>query len=89
MALWWRSSANSAHRLRRRANCAKTSSWRKSISLRSYRAGLREVVYRPLPKYPAVDRDFSFVFDNSVIFEDISLGQSRISNSLNFAASSR
>jgi phenylalanyl-tRNA synthetase beta chain len=36
-----------------------------------YQAGLRKVLYRPLPKYPAVDRDFSFIFDDSVIFEVI------------------
>ena len=36
-----------------------------------YRAGLREIRYRPLPKYPSVERDFSFVFEDSVIFEAI------------------
>jgi phenylalanyl-tRNA synthetase beta chain len=31
--------------------------------------GLRAVRYEPLPRYPAVERDFSFVFDDSVSFE--------------------
>jgi len=34
-----------------------------------YTRGLRELSYQPLPKYPAVERDFSFLFANSVIFE--------------------
>jgi phenylalanyl-tRNA synthetase beta chain len=38
---------------------------------RLYRHGLREVRYEPLPRYPAVERDFSFVFDDSVIFEQV------------------
>lgn len=32
---------------------------------------MREVRYQPLPKYPAVERDFSFIFDDSVVFETI------------------
>ena len=36
-----------------------------------YKHGLREVRYRALPRYPAVERDFSFVFDDAVIFEKI------------------
>ena len=32
---------------------------------------LRTPRYQPLSKYPAVDRDFSFLFDDSVIFERI------------------
>ncbi|MCU1297314.1 MAG: phenylalanyl-tRNA synthetase beta subunit [Acidobacteriaceae bacterium] len=36
-----------------------------------YKHGLREVRYEPLPKYPAVERDFSFVFADTVIFEQI------------------
>ncbi len=38
---------------------------------RLYVHGLREVRYEALPKYPAVERDFSFVFDDSVTFEKI------------------
>jgi phenylalanyl-tRNA synthetase beta chain len=38
---------------------------------RLYVHGLREVRYAALPKYPAVERDFSFVFDDSVSFEKI------------------
>jgi phenylalanyl-tRNA synthetase beta chain len=30
--------------------------------------GLRKVVYKPLAKYPAVERDFSFIFPNEVEF---------------------
>jgi phenylalanyl-tRNA synthetase beta chain len=36
-----------------------------------YKRGLRRLVYRPLPKYPAIERDFSFIFADSVIFEQI------------------
>ena len=36
-----------------------------------YRRKLREVRYTPLPKFPAVERDFSFVFDNAVSFARI------------------
>jgi phenylalanyl-tRNA synthetase beta chain len=38
---------------------------------RLYRYGLREVQYQSLPRYPAVERDFSFIFSDSVIFEKI------------------
>ncbi len=36
-----------------------------------YKHGLREVRYRALPRYPAVERDFSFIFDDSLVFEKI------------------
>jgi phenylalanyl-tRNA synthetase beta chain len=36
-----------------------------------YRAGLRVARYKTLPRYPAVERDFSFIFDESVTFEAI------------------
>jgi phenylalanyl-tRNA synthetase beta chain len=38
---------------------------------RLYAQGLRAVRYQPLPRYPAVERDFSFVFDDGVTFEKI------------------
>jgi phenylalanyl-tRNA synthetase beta chain len=38
---------------------------------RLYPQGLRVVRYQPLPRYPAVERDFSFVFDDGVTFERI------------------
>ncbi len=38
---------------------------------RLYPQGLRLVRYQPLPRYPAVERDFSFVFDDGVTFEKI------------------
>ena len=38
---------------------------------RLYQHGLREVRYEPLPRYPAVERDFSFIFADSVIFREI------------------
>ena len=38
---------------------------------RLYEHDLREPRYRALPRYPAVERDFSFVFADSVIFEQI------------------
>jgi len=36
-----------------------------------YRHGLRTIRYTPLPRYPAVERDFSFVFPDAVTFEAI------------------
>jgi phenylalanyl-tRNA synthetase beta chain len=36
-----------------------------------YAQGLRVVRYQPLPRYPAVERDYSFLFDDSVNFEKI------------------
>src|SRR6185295_3343397 len=36
-----------------------------------YARGLRTVRYEPLPKYPSVERDFSFVFDDGITFEKI------------------
>lgn len=36
-----------------------------------YALGLRPVKFRPLPKFPAVERDFSFVFGDAVTFEAI------------------
>jgi len=38
---------------------------------RLYRRGLRQVQYQLLPKYPAVERDFSFVFGDEVTFDKI------------------
>jgi phenylalanyl-tRNA synthetase beta chain len=38
---------------------------------RLYAHGLRAVRYQPLPRYPGVERDFSFVFDDGVTFEKI------------------
>jgi phenylalanyl-tRNA synthetase beta chain len=38
---------------------------------RLYRLPLREARYTPIPRFPAVDRDFSFVFDDAVTFERI------------------
>ena len=38
---------------------------------RLYQHGLREVRYEALPRYPAVERDFSFVFADAVEFEAI------------------
>ncbi|HXY78757.1 MAG TPA: phenylalanine--tRNA ligase subunit beta [Candidatus Acidoferrales bacterium] len=36
-----------------------------------YKAGLRPVRFTPLGKYPAVERDFSFVFADDVSFEEM------------------
>jgi phenylalanyl-tRNA synthetase beta chain len=36
-----------------------------------YKHDLRHIRYEPLPKYPAVERDFSFLFDDSVTFAQI------------------
>jgi phenylalanyl-tRNA synthetase beta chain len=38
---------------------------------RLYSRPLRQVHYAPLPKFPAVERDFSFVFDDGVTFARI------------------
>jgi phenylalanyl-tRNA synthetase beta chain len=38
---------------------------------RLYQHDLEAVRYEPLPRFPAVERDFSFVFDDSVEFERI------------------
>jgi phenylalanyl-tRNA synthetase beta chain len=38
---------------------------------RLYKHDLRQARYRALPRYPAVRRDFSFVFDDSVEFEKL------------------
>ena len=38
---------------------------------RLYQHALHQPQYQPLPKYPAVERDFSFIFDDSVTFERI------------------
>ena len=35
---------------------------------RLYEHSLREIRYQPLPRYPAVERDFSFIFADSVVF---------------------
>jgi phenylalanyl-tRNA synthetase beta chain len=36
-----------------------------------YKHNLREIRYEPLPRFPAVERDFSFLFDDSVTFDKI------------------
>lgn len=36
-----------------------------------YSQGLRVVRYQPLPRFPAVERDFSFVFNDGVTFDTI------------------
>jgi phenylalanyl-tRNA synthetase beta chain len=38
---------------------------------RLYRHGLRPLWYEPISRYPAVDRDFSFLFENAITFERI------------------
>jgi phenylalanyl-tRNA synthetase beta chain len=38
---------------------------------RLYRHDLRPLRYRPISRYPAVDRDFSFLFANEITFERI------------------
>jgi phenylalanyl-tRNA synthetase beta chain len=36
-----------------------------------YRQGVRQVWFEPLGKYPAVERDFSFIFADAVTFAEI------------------
>jgi phenylalanyl-tRNA synthetase beta chain len=38
---------------------------------RLYRHGLRQIACQPLPRYPAVGRDFSFLFPDSLRFDEI------------------
>ena len=38
---------------------------------RLYTRPLRAVRYEPLPRYPAVERDFSFIFPDEVVFEKV------------------
>ncbi len=38
---------------------------------RLYRHDLRHIRYQAIPRFPAVDRDFSFIFDDGVTFERI------------------
>jgi len=38
---------------------------------RLYKYDLRQIRYEPLPRYPAVERDFSFIFSDSVSYEKI------------------
>jgi phenylalanyl-tRNA synthetase beta chain len=38
---------------------------------RVYASGLRPVKFRPLPKFPAVERDLSFIFADTVTFEEM------------------
>jgi phenylalanyl-tRNA synthetase beta chain len=38
---------------------------------RLYARPSREMIYRPLPKFPAVERDFSFVFKDEITFNKI------------------
>jgi phenylalanyl-tRNA synthetase beta chain len=38
---------------------------------RLYQRGLREVGFEALPRFPAVERDFSFVFADSIAFEQV------------------
>ena len=38
---------------------------------RLYERAGREMLYRPLPKFPAVERDFSFVFKDEITFHKI------------------
>jgi phenylalanyl-tRNA synthetase beta chain len=40
---------------------------------RLYQHRLREILYRPLPKFPGVERDFSFLFEDSVTFNQIEI----------------
>jgi phenylalanyl-tRNA synthetase beta chain len=39
---------------------------------RLYKRGIKEVRYQPLPRFPGVERDFSFLFDDSVTFDKVS-----------------
>ncbi len=51
-----------------------------------YKLGLRPVQFEPLPKFPAVERDFSFVFADDVSFAQMAaaLGKAEISELRDF-----
>src|SRR5205823_4015330 len=53
---------------------------------RLYRQDLRRMRYQPIPRYPAVERDFSFLFADEVTFERIrsAVGALRISTLRSF-----
>jgi phenylalanyl-tRNA synthetase beta chain len=36
-----------------------------------YAHSLRKILYRPIPRYPAVDRDFSFIFADNITFGQV------------------
>jgi phenylalanyl-tRNA synthetase beta chain len=38
---------------------------------RLYQRRLREILYQPLPRFPGVERDFSFLFDDGITFDKI------------------
>jgi phenylalanyl-tRNA synthetase beta chain len=46
---------------------------------RLYQHELRQSHFEPLPRYPAVERDFSFIFPDSVLFEKIQQAVSALS----------
>jgi phenylalanyl-tRNA synthetase beta chain len=54
---------------------------------RLYQHALREPVYTPIPRYPAVERDFSFIFSRQVEFAKIGQAVSGLSipEMVNFA----
>jgi phenylalanyl-tRNA synthetase beta chain len=45
---------------------------------RLYQRELREPHYKPIPRFPAVSRDFSFVFDDKVGFEQMRLAVEKL-----------
>ncbi|HEX8924757.1 MAG TPA: phenylalanine--tRNA ligase subunit beta, partial [Terriglobales bacterium] len=46
---------------------------------RLYQHSLREPVYTPIPRYPAVERDFSLIFSRAVEFAKIAQAVSALS----------
>ena len=58
-------------------NVAETRKLRQSVFLAEfdleelYKAGLREIHFEPVGKFPSVERDFSFVFGDAVSFEQM------------------
>jgi phenylalanyl-tRNA synthetase beta chain len=38
---------------------------------RLYRHDLRQIRYQAIPRFPAIERDFSFIFDDTITFERI------------------
>ena len=71
MALWWPSLDRSIPKSPPRRKLRQSVFIAELYLDRLYPQGLRVVRYQPLPRYPAVERDFSFVFDDGVTFEKI------------------
>ena len=67
-------------RSRRRAQAAPGRLHRRDTARSLYKHSLREPKYERISKFPAVERDFSFVFDDAVTFERIRSAVERLAS---------